>query len=177
MASLKDMADIIIDTTFLNVHQLKDAVQRAYLPPSTTRRIILHIQSFGYRYGLPADADIVLDVRFLQNPYFVETLKRLDGHDPGVREYVLASEESRFFLERLLSLLSFLLPLFEKEGKPRINVALGCTEAAIAPCDGNELAAHFPTRAIWPARPTGTSARAADPSPTGPPPASPPHCP
>ncbi len=144
MASLKAMADTVIDSTFLNVHQLKDAVQRAYLPPTTTRRIILHIQSFGYRYGLPADADIVMDVRFLQNPYFVETLKRLDGHDPAVRQYVLSSEEGSAFLDRLLPLLTFLLPLYEKEGKPRINIAMGCTGGRHrSVVMANELACHF----------------------------------
>lgn len=144
MASLKDMADTVIDSTFLNVHQLKDAVQRAYLPPTTTRRIILHVQSFGYRYGLPADADIVMDVRFLQNPYFVETLKRLDGHDPAVRQYVLSSEEGSAFLDRLLPLLTFLLPLYEKEGKPRINIAMGCTGGRHrSVVMANELACHF----------------------------------
>ena len=83
--------------------------------------------SFGYRYGIPADADIVLDVRFLPNPYFVEELKFHDGHHPDVQNYVLESHESRIFIQKLFELMAFLIPLYEKEGKARLNIALGCT--------------------------------------------------
>jgi UPF0042 nucleotide-binding protein len=127
LSALKKMADRIIDTTSCNVHQLKDIVQRYYISSPATRRLVIHVTSFGYRYGLPADADIVLDVRFLSNPYFVEDLKQFDGHHSGVRDYVLGSEESRMFIQKLYELMAFLTPLYEKEGKARLSIALGCT--------------------------------------------------
>ncbi|HQB14988.1 MAG TPA: RNase adapter RapZ, partial [Syntrophales bacterium] len=144
LAPLKLMADRIIDSTSSNVHQLKDVIQRIFLSPGAEKRLIIHVTSFGYRYGLPVDADIVLDVRFLPNPYFVDSLKKNDGHHPAVRDYILASDEGRRFIEKLFALMSFLLPLYEKEGKVRLHIALGCTggkhrSVAMA----NELAAYF----------------------------------
>ncbi len=127
LAPLKQMADKVIDTTSLNVHQLKDVVQRYFYSSSASQRMIIHVTSFGYRYGLPVDADVVLDVRFLPNPYFVEELKHFDGHNPAVRDYVLESEESKIFIQKLFELMAFLIPLYEKEGKARLNIALGCT--------------------------------------------------
>ena len=127
LSSLKQMADKVIDTTSYNIHQLKDAVQRYFLSSSVTKRLVIHVTSFGYRYGLPADADIVLDIRFLPNPYFVEELKHCDGHNPDVCNYVLGSKESKVFIQKLFKLMAFLIPLYEKEGKSRLNIALGCT--------------------------------------------------
>lgn len=127
LAPLKRMADKVIDTTSLNVHQLKDTVQRHFISSSENQKMIIHVTSFGYRYGVPSDADIVLDVRFLPNPYFIEKLKHYDGHHPDVRKYVLESEESKIFIQKLFELMAFLIPLYEKEGKARINIALGCT--------------------------------------------------
>lgn len=127
LASLKAMADRIIDTTAYNVHQLKDTVQRHFSGASTGKRLAIAVTSFGYRYGLPADADMILDVRFIPNPYFVETLRSKDGHDPLVRDYVLQSPEARQFVKKLFDLMAFLVPLYEREGKARFNIALGCT--------------------------------------------------
>ena len=127
LAPLKQMADRVIDTTSYNVHQLKDVVQRHFISSYVSQRMIIHVTSFGYRYGIPADADIVHDVRFLPNPYFVEELKYYDGHHPGVRDYVLESDESKLFIQKLFELMAFLIPLYEKEGKARLNIALGCT--------------------------------------------------
>ena len=127
LASLKQMADKVIDTTSCNVHQLKDVVQRYFLGETSGKRLVINVTSFGYRYGLPADADIVLDVRFLPNPHFVDALRSCDGHDPRVRDYVLESEGGRTFIGKLIELMEYLLPLYEKEGKSRINIALGCT--------------------------------------------------
>ncbi|HAR98228.1 MAG TPA: RNase adapter RapZ [Syntrophus sp. (in: bacteria)] len=124
---LKEMADWVIDTSSLNVHQLKDAVQRAFLASSDKKRLIVSVVSFGYRYGLPADADVVFDVRFLPNPHFIEELKPHDGHHPGVRDYVMATDEAKGFIQRLFDLMDFIVPLYEREGKARINIALGCT--------------------------------------------------
>jgi RNase adapter protein RapZ len=128
LAPLKEMADKIMDTTSINIHQLKDAVQRHFLGTTADERLlILHVTSFGYRYGIPADADIVLDVRFLPNPHYVEELKDHDGHHDRVRDFVLGSKEGNKFFRKLDDLLTFLLPLYEKEGKARLNIALGCT--------------------------------------------------
>ncbi|ABC77096.1 ATP-binding protein [Syntrophus aciditrophicus SB] len=127
LRALEEMADKVIDTTSCNVHQLKDIVQRHFLPSSTARRLFIHLISFGYRYGLPADADLVLDVRFLPNPYWVESLKSFNGHHQDVRRYVLSAEASSIFLQKLFDLMEFLIPLYEKEGKPRITIAVGCT--------------------------------------------------
>ena len=126
LASLKTMADKVIESTAYNVHQLKDVVQRHFLGAAPGKRLAINVTSFGYRYGLPADADMVLDVRFIPNPYFIETLRAGDGHDPDVKAYVLKSEEARRFVEKLFDLMSFLIPLYEKEGKSRFNIALGC---------------------------------------------------
>lgn len=124
---LRKMAERIIDTTSANVHQLKDIVQRYFLPSSDYKRMIISISSFGYRYGLPADADLVFDVRFLPNPYFVEELKEYDGHNEEVAKFVLKNKESKNFLQKILDLLSMLIPLYDKEGKARLNIAIGCT--------------------------------------------------
>lgn len=126
LRALKEMAEKIIDTTSCNVHQLKDVVQRHFLS-STAKRLFINVLSFGYRYGLPADADLVLDVRFLPNPYFVEKLKGFNGHHEEVQAYVLRAESSSLFLEKMYDLMEFLIPLYEKEGKPRITIAMGCT--------------------------------------------------
>ena len=144
---LETMADKVIDTTSCNVHQLKDIVQRHFLSSSTARRLFVHVISFGYRYGLPADADLVLDVRFLPNPYFVEKLKSFDGHNQDVRGYVLGFEASKIFLLKLFDLMEFLIPLYEKEGKPRITIAMGCTGGKHrSVIMANELWTYFSSR-------------------------------
>jgi RNase adapter protein RapZ len=147
LSPLKEMAAKVIDTTSCNVHQLKDIIQRYFISSSASQRLVIHVTSFGYRYGVPADADIVLDVRFIPNPYFVEDLKHFDGHHPSVRDYVLESEESRLFIQKLFELMAFLIPLYEKEGKTRLNIALGCTggrhrSVVLA----NQLGAYFSTK-------------------------------
>jgi UPF0042 nucleotide-binding protein len=143
LSPLKQMADKIIDTTSLNVHQLKDSVQRFFVE-SSYRKMVIHIISFGYRYGVPADADMVLDVRFLPNPHFVEALKPYNGHHAQVRDYVLEAEESRTFIDKLFGLMALLIPLYEKEGKVRFNIALGCTGGKHrSVVMSNELVNHF----------------------------------
>jgi len=143
LSPLKQMADKIIDTTSLNVHQLKDSVQRFFVE-SSYRKMVIHVISFGYRYGVPADADMVLDVRFLPNPNFVEALKPCNGHHAQVRDYVLGAEESRTFIDKLFGLMALLIPLYEKEGKVRFNIALGCTGGKHrSVVMSNELVNHF----------------------------------
>ncbi len=143
---LKQMADRVIDTTSSNVHQLKETLQRYFFPSGAgvKKLLVITVISFGYRFGLPADADLVMDVRFLPNPYFVENLKQHDGHNPDVRDYVTASKEGRVFLKKIYGLMEFLLPLYEKEGKARLNVALGCTGGKHrSVVMANQLGAYF----------------------------------
>ncbi len=142
--TLKQMADKIIDTTSANVHQLKDVVQRHYLPSSGHKKMVVNVTSFGYRYGLPADADLVFDVRFLPNPYYVEDLKNYDGHNKAVEKFVLENNESKEFLKKILDLMNFLIPLYEKEGKAMLGIALGCTGGKHrSVVMANQLSAHF----------------------------------
>jgi len=143
LSPLKQMADKIVDTTSLNVHQLKDSVQRLFIE-SGFRKMIIHVTSFGYRYGLPADADMIMDVRFLPNPHYIENLKDHDGHHALIRQYVLEGEESQTFIRKLFDLMAFLIPLYEKEGKTRFNIALGCTGGKHRSVVlSNELVAYF----------------------------------
>ena len=127
LAPLKQMAERVIDTSSLNVHQLKDTIQRLYLPANRNIKLAVNIYSFGYRYGVPADADLVFDVRFLQNPYFIDELKPLTGNDVRVRDYVLSFDESRIFILKMFDLMAFLVPLYDREGKSRLCIAMGCT--------------------------------------------------
>jgi UPF0042 nucleotide-binding protein len=144
LLSLKQMADKIIDTTSSNVHQLKDIVQRHFFPSSGYNKMVVNVTSFGYRYGLPADADLVFDVRFLPNPYFVENLRNFDGHHAAVKDYVLKNKESKEFLKKILDLMALLIPLYEREGKVRLNVALGCTGGKHrSVVMANELSSYF----------------------------------
>ena len=144
LSQLRKMADKIIDTTATNVHQLKDAVQRQFLPPSRQKRMIINVMSFGYRYGLPADADLVLDVRFLPNPYYVEDLKNQDGHNCAVEAYVLDNPASKEFLKKTIDLMNFLIPLYEREGKARLTIAVGCTGGKHrSVVMANQLSLHF----------------------------------
>jgi UPF0042 nucleotide-binding protein len=119
-------ADLVIDTTNLNVHQLKDRVLAAF---DHSRSAILQVavESFGYKHGLPIDADIVMDVRFLPNPHWQDELRPLTGHDPQVRDYVLETAAGSEFVDRFDDLLESLLPQYEAEGKSYLTVAIGCT--------------------------------------------------
>ncbi|HNQ02161.1 MAG TPA: RNase adapter RapZ [Syntrophales bacterium] len=127
LEALREMADKVIDTSSFNVHQLKEVVQRHFTASPSEKRLVINLMSFGYRYGLPPEADLVLDVRFLPNPYFIEELKNLNGEDEKIEDYVMGWQESRTFLRQLLDMMEFLIPLYEKEGKSSLNVALGCT--------------------------------------------------
>ncbi len=124
LAGLREEADAVVDTGNLNVHQLKGIIQERYGRQSG---FALTLLSFGFKNGLPAEADMVLDVRFLPNPYFVETLSARGGTDPDVAAYVLGTEEAREFVDRTTTLLEFLLPHVEREGRGYFTVAIGCT--------------------------------------------------
>ncbi len=124
---LKKMASNVIDTSDYSVHQLKEHVQRLYLAPGRAKKLLINLISFGYRFGLPPDADIVMDVRFLPNPYFISDLKEHNGNEKAVEEYVMAWDDTRQFLAQLSEMMKFLVPLYEKEGKSYLNIGIGCT--------------------------------------------------
>ncbi len=127
LREVKSLADKVIDTTSCNVHQLRDLIKEFYAGPGLSGRISVNLISFGFRWGIPAEADIVMDIRFLPNPYFVESLKDFDGNDEPVRRFVLSSPETGEFLERFKGFLSYLMPLYLKEGKSYLTIAIGCT--------------------------------------------------
>ncbi len=124
---LRDLADKVIDTTNLNVHELRDVISRFCLKESAKKRMTVTLMSFGYSFGIPDEADIVFDVRFLPNPFFVDQLKRLTGEAKSVREYVLKWPEAQEFITRFQDFIKFLIPLYEKEGKAYLTIAVGCT--------------------------------------------------
>jgi len=126
LAGIKKMADEVIDTSQTSIHQLKDDLARRFLK---RRRPPLHILvvSFGYKYGLPLDADLVFDTRFLPNPFYVEDLRGKNGKSRKVRDFVLDTPETKAFLGELLRFFRFLMPRFVEEGKSRLVIAIGCT--------------------------------------------------
>jgi UPF0042 nucleotide-binding protein len=127
LQSIRALADKVIDTSDFNVHQLKREIEQQFCQAPQARRMSLFFTSFGYIFGIPHDTDMILDVRFLPNPYFVNELRPRSGLESEVKEYVLGNVETRMFLDRLYALLEFALPLYEREGKSSLTLALGCT--------------------------------------------------
>ena len=127
LEEMREFADKVIDTSEFNVHQLKREIEQLFSQIVNPRGMTVFLNSFGYKYGVPHDTDIILDTRFLPNPFFVNELRAKSGIDPDVADYVLKREETRSFLDRLYSLLEFTLPLYEREGKKSLTLALGCT--------------------------------------------------
>jgi len=127
LAQIRELADRVLDTTGLSVHQLKDRVREAVADLAQSSGLQVNIVSFGFSYGLPTEASLVFDVRFLPNPYFVPELKELTGEDDAVYRFVVEGEEGRAFLERLGAFFDYLLPQFQREGKAYLTVAVGCT--------------------------------------------------
>jgi len=127
LAQFREIAHRIIDTSTLTVHQFKDLLVELYGTRKTRPGLTTSLISFGYKHGIPYDADLVFDARFLPNPHFVDGLRTLDGRDPRVREFIFQHAESREFLQRLQDLLTFLLPFYHREGKAYLTVAIGCT--------------------------------------------------
>ena len=153
LADLKTIADEVIDSTTLNVHELKRLVTRRFIAGAGTR-LGVTIVSFGFRFGIPTHADMVLDVRFLPNPFFVPELKPFPGTDPRVSEYVLGQPDAKAFLDRFLDLCGFLLPRYRSEGKSYLTVAIGCTggkhrSVAIAAAVAERLEAGGQPVRLW----------------------------
>lgn len=127
LEGLKAQADVVIDTSDLNVHQLRDRIVEIFAGADPTRGLQTNVVSFGYKHGIPLDVDLVLDCRFLPNPHWVEELRPLTGLDAPVRDYVMRQPETTEFLRRLDALFELLLPAFVKEGKSYLSIAVGCT--------------------------------------------------
>ena len=126
LAGLRESADLVIDTSSYTVHALRDVLARQ-VETDGQRTLRVTVQSFGYKYGVPIDADLMLDVRFLPNPFFVEALRDRSGTDRQVVEFVLGQPETAPFLDRLSALLETLMPLYVREGKSYLMLAVGCT--------------------------------------------------
>ena len=124
---IKNIADQIVDTTNLTVHDLRRFILQLFPDIAIKQELLIHIVSFGFKYSLPFNADLVIDVRFLANPYFVAELKNLSGNNEVVNKYIMSHENSIQFLEILENFLSFLIPHYQKEGKKYLTLAFGCT--------------------------------------------------
>lgn len=125
--SIKKQADYILDTSQLLTRELKEEIDRIFVQDKKYNNLMVSIMSFGFKNGIPADADLVYDVRFLPNPYYVEDLKVKTGNDKEVQDYVMQSPDSEEFLNKLQDMLNFLIPRYVEEGKNRLVVAIGCT--------------------------------------------------
>jgi UPF0042 nucleotide-binding protein len=127
LGELKGNADVVLDTSQLNVHELRDRLVGLFSEDLSAQALQVSIVSFGYKHGLPLDVDLVFDCRFLPNPHWIDELRPLDGRDAPVREYVLGQPETQAFLEELRRLFELTLPAFEREGKSYLSIAVGCT--------------------------------------------------
>lgn len=124
---LKQRADVIIDTSQLLTREFKEELEKIVLGRKEFNNLMVTVLSFGFKYGIPSDADIVFDVRFLPNPYYVEELRPLTGNDKKIQDYVMKAPEAEEFLESVDGLIQFLLPNYVKEGKSSLVIAVGCT--------------------------------------------------
>jgi UPF0042 nucleotide-binding protein len=127
LAPIREFADIIIDTSTINIHELREHINKIYAESNEGKTLVISIISFGYKHGIPFSSDMIFDVRFLPNPYFVAEFKNQNGMDEGVKNYVLESSDSREFLQKLEEIFTFLLPKYTREGKTYLTVSIGCT--------------------------------------------------
>ncbi len=127
LQNIKEVSDLVMDTSRLETFELKDRIKEYFLGPKKKRSLKITVLSFGFKYGIPLDSDLLFDVRFIPNPYYVEELRDLIGKDEKVRDYVLSHPKAKEFLEMLKKMLDFLIPNYEKEGKTHLMIAFGCT--------------------------------------------------
>jgi len=127
LVPLRSMATLVVDTSTYNVHELQLAMRELFSQRPLGRKMALTFLSFAYSRGIPQEADLVIDVRFLPNPYFVEALKDLPGSDPQIHDFLMGHQETQDFLSHFENLLAYLLPRYEREGKAYLTVAIGCT--------------------------------------------------
>jgi UPF0042 nucleotide-binding protein len=124
---IRHLADVVIDTTKFNVHELRSYIQNKFVRETDGKNLLISSISFGYKKGVPLDADLVFDVRFLPNPHFVPEFRNLTGKDPKVENYIVSFPQTREFLDRVTEMLLFLLPHYINEGKSYLTLAFGCT--------------------------------------------------
>jgi len=127
LEALKGMADIVVDTSQISANQLRDKIRTTFLGMEKQKALFVTVLSFGYKYGTPSDADIVIDVRFLPNPHYIDELRQLSGKTKEVRNFVLKRSETKDFVSKFFDFLEFLLPRYLEEGKSYLTIALGCT--------------------------------------------------
>ncbi len=127
LADMRKMADIIIDTSRMKAYRLKAEIKEFIEGTSSADTFTINITSFGFKYGIPQEADFVFDVRFIPNPYYVPSLKKLTGNNKKIRDYVLKFEETQVFIERLGQMINDMIPCYMREGKYHLNLAFGCT--------------------------------------------------
>lgn len=127
VAFLKNKADYIIDTSSLLTRELKQDIEKIFVENENFNSLVVTILSFGFKYGIPEDADLVFDVRFLPNPYYIEELKQQTGNDKPIQDFVMKYSQSHIFLDKLSDMIEFLIPNYITEGKNRLVIAIGCT--------------------------------------------------
>lgn len=124
---LKERADYLIDTSHMLTRELKGELNKIFVQNKEYKNLYISVLSFGFKYGIPADADLVFDVRFLPNPYYIEELRPMSGNDAPVREYVMRNDKATAFLEKLIDMVEFLIPNYVQEGKTQLVIGIGCT--------------------------------------------------
>ena len=124
---LKKKADYLVDTSHMLTRELRQELNKIFVENKEFKNLYITVLSFGFKYGIPADADLVFDVRFLPNPYYVDELRPMSGNDPEVRDYVMGNEKAGEFLDKLTDLLEFLIPNYIIEGKTQLVIGIGCT--------------------------------------------------
>ena len=124
---LKQQADYIIDTSQMLTRELRSEILKIFVENKNYKNLYVTILSFGFKYGIPGDADLVFDVRFLPNPYYIQDLRPMSGNDAPVRDYVMSSETARKFLDKLVDMVQFLIPNYVAEGKNQLVIGIGCT--------------------------------------------------
>jgi UPF0042 nucleotide-binding protein len=127
LASIKQAADYVIDTTNLLTRELKVELDKIFVKNQSYNSLMVNVMSFGFKYGIPAEADLVFDVRFLPNPFYIDELKQKTGLDREVQDYVMGFEEANVFLDKLVDMINFLIPNYINEGKYQLVIAIGCT--------------------------------------------------
>lgn len=127
LKEVKSRATYILDTTNVLTRELKTQINRIFVENQFFENLVITVCSFGFKYGIPVDSDLVFDVRFLPNPFYIQELKEMTGNDAPVSDYVMSFQESQEFLKKLVEMIEFLLPLYVKEGKNNLVISIGCT--------------------------------------------------
>ena len=127
LAPIRALADVIVDTSKFNVHDLRETIVEKFRGQREESKIVVYVTSFGYRHGVPADSDLVFDVRFLPNPNYIPAFKKLSGRNPQVARYIRSFPQTTEFIQRISDLLIYLLPHYIREGKSYLTIAFGCT--------------------------------------------------